>query len=74
MSLMERLFRVDRSCSRCGGTTIDALQRQGLRDAFLAIWRLNPYHCRRCYGKFYIIDPENRPAPPYIHGNIAGKT
>jgi hypothetical protein len=49
------IFHAEKSCSRCGGTNIDRLQRHGVTDALLTILHLYPYHCRRCYGKFYLI-------------------
>ena len=47
-------FSVALLCPRCGGTTVDALQRRGAIDRLLAMLRVHPYHCRRCYGKFYV--------------------
>jgi hypothetical protein len=54
MRLIERIFHVELSCPRCGGMNVDALQGQGAIDFLLAMLRVHPYHCRRCYGDFYV--------------------
>ena len=57
MEVTGKLFPAEKACSRCGSHTVDALARQGLVDGFLNIFHFRPYHCRRCYRKFYLIEP-----------------
>ena len=49
------IFRVEKSCSSCGAMNISRLPRQTVLDKLLGIFLLRPYHCRRCYSKFYLF-------------------
>ena len=60
MEVHAKLFSVEKMCTRCSSRTVDALARQGLLDGFLNIFHLHPYHCRRCYRKFYVMDSSHR--------------
>lgn len=71
MAVTGKLIPAEKACSRCGSHTVDALARQGVVDGFLNIFHLRPYHCRRCYRKFYLIEPfrHRRPAVPQMRSN-----
>jgi len=64
-------FHLELSCPRCGGTNMDALQRRGAVDGVLAMLRVHPYHCRRCYGKFYMLKVANEIVPRSVSGKTA---
>jgi C4-type Zn-finger protein len=70
MQVIERIFHVELSCPRCGGTTVDALQRRGAIDTLLAMLQVHPYHCRRCYGKFYVLKVAPEISPQTVAGEI----
>jgi hypothetical protein len=60
MGVIGKFFPEQKTCSRCGSKTIDPLARQGIIEAVLNIFRVHPYHCRRCYRKFYASEPAGR--------------
>ena len=49
---------------------MDALQRRGVSDTLLALLRVHPYHCRRCYGKFYVLKDGHQISPHSVSGEI----
>jgi len=57
MEVHGKLFPIEKMCSRCSSRNVDALARQGFLDGFLNLFHFRPYHCRRCYRKFYLIEP-----------------
>ena len=64
MRLIEKWYRVKKSCPRCDCPIIDPLQRENLLDYLVAVIRLRPFNCRRCYRKFYLRDPRVGKKPP----------
>ncbi|MGD0499820.1 MAG: hypothetical protein ABSC23_15430 [Bryobacteraceae bacterium] len=41
-------------CPRCYSKDIVGSMPRGFRDAFMAVWRCIPMHCRACGRRFYM--------------------
>ena len=49
-------------CPRCSSGNVSRCGQAGVADRLMGVWGSRPFHCSRCYGRFY--RHVARPVPP----------